>query len=97
MCPLEHMAFFYRVQNGTSNTIFCKFKVTPMKTKTLPMMELVAVHSAFRALTTILTSYSNMESICISVDAQVALSWLLTVLKKKKKRARQNVCTPGRG
>ena len=69
----------YRVQNGKSQ-IFCKIKVTPMKTKTLPTMELLAVCSAFGALTTILTSDSNisMETICISVYAQVVLSWLLT-------------------
>ena len=57
----------YRVQNGKSQLIFCKVKVTPMKTKTLPTMELLVVHSAFKALTS--DSNINMESICICVNA----------------------------
>ena len=51
-----------------------------MKPKTLPMVELLAVYSAIKSLATLLKSYSNIyfESVCVLVDAQVVLSWLLT-------------------
>ena len=58
-----------------------------MKTKTLPMMELISVHSAFRALTTLLKSYSNIntENFYVFVNTQVMLSWLLTEKNQSKK------------
>lgn len=44
----------YGVQDGKSHI---KVKVTPIQTKSLPTMELLAVYLAFKALTTFLKTY----------------------------------------
>ena len=59
-----------------------KAKVSPMKAKSLPTLELLGVFTAINCLGSILNCYSNIQvsNVFIAVDAQVVLSWLLTDL-----------------
>ena len=70
----------YAVQGNKSNIIMAKSKITPIKKKTLPTLELLGVHTAFNCLNLILKGFSNVQvnEIYIAVDAQVVLTWLLT-------------------
>ena len=62
------------------NQIFAKCKNAPVKKKTLPTLELLAVYLAFKCLPIIIQSLSgvNIEGITICVDAQIILSWILS-------------------
>ena len=67
------------VQYGVQDGIFAKTKVAPVKSKSLPTLELLAVFIAFKALDFVIRGYSDaiITDIYIFVDAQVVLSWLL--------------------
>ena len=56
-----------------------KTKVAPVKSKSLPTLELLAVFIAFKALHFVVRGYSDpvKTDIYIFVDAQKVLSWLL--------------------
>ena len=73
------MGSIYGVQDEISQIIFAKTKVAPVKSKSLPILELLAVFIAFKALHFVVRGYSEavITDIYIFVDAQVALSWLL--------------------
>jgi len=78
-------------QNGC-NLIFAKAKTTPLKSKSLPTLELMAAHLALKCLPTILSPLKkNITDITVAVDAQVALSWILTGNVKTK-----NICAKNR-
>ena len=78
----------YVVQGQNSSLLFSKVKVSPIKQRTLPTLELLAAQLSLTCLKTIfddgLISPSLLESIVIFVDSQVALSWILgnKILKK---------------
>ena len=76
----------YALLVGKSPILFTKCKVEPLKPKSIPKMELLAVFIAVKSLSTTLKSYSNamIKNICIMVDAQVVLSWLLCKTSKIK-------------
>ena len=59
--------------------IFSKVKVTPMKSKSLPTLELLAVYLAMRSLSALLTALNSLkiDKIIIATDSQVALTWIL--------------------
>jgi len=65
--------------------IFAKAKIAPIKEKSLPTLELLAVFLAMKCLPTILTALeSKVKHLTIAVDAQVVLSWILTSNVKSK-------------
>ena len=89
-CPTKLYVFYfaslqaygfviYGVQDGISQIIFEKPKVTPLKSKSLRTLELLAVITAFKALHFVVRCYSDavITDIYIFVDAQVMLSWVL--------------------
>ena len=64
---------------GRSKLLFSKVKVAPLKSKTLPTLELMAVFLAFKCLKQILTVNSlSVKEVFIASDSQVALSWILS-------------------
>ena len=67
------------MQDGISQIIFAKTKVTPVKSKSFPTLELLAVFIAFKALHFVVRGYSDavITDVYIFVNAQVVLSWLL--------------------
>ena len=70
----------YVVQDRRSCLLFAKVKVAPMKEKTLPVLELMAVYLALKCLPTILSNCEQFvpTNLCVATDAQVVLSWLLS-------------------
>ena len=75
----------YMVQNGNSHLIFSKVKVAPLKSRTLPVLELLSVFLAFKCLHQILKNFSKFTSnVYISSDAQIVLSWLLSDVLQTK-------------
>ena len=82
----------YGVQNGMSQFIFAKTKVAPMKSKTLPTLEILSAYLAVKTLPTLLKSYAQMKfkHICIVVDSQVVLPWLLSENIKTKSQYTRN-------
>ena len=84
-CDASKLAYgfvAYAVQNGKANIIMSKAKVSPMKAKSLPTLELLGVFTAVNCLGLILDCYSDVKvnNVFVAVDAQVVLSWLLTDL-----------------
>ena len=82
----------YNVQDGKSSLIFAKAKVAPMKSKSLPTLELLSVFLAVKCLPTLLDAYSQgmIHNVTISVDAQVVLAWLLSEEIKTKNQFAKN-------
>ena len=70
----------YSVQDGEFHLVFAKAKVAPMKPKSLPTLELLAVFLVSNCLLSLrkVSSRIWIGDIVISVDAQVVLSWLLS-------------------
>ena len=82
-CDLSKQAYgfaAYNVQDGKSSLVFANAKVAPVKSKSLPTLELLSVFLAIKCLPTLLDAYSQgmIHNITISVDAQVVLAWLLS-------------------
>ena len=77
---LAYGFIIYAVQNGKSNMVFAKGKVSPMQKKSLPTLELLGAHLAMKSLFVILNTYCklNFKDIVLSVDSQVVLNWLLS-------------------
>ena len=70
----------YNVCDGTSRLMFAKSRVAPVKTKTLPMLELLGVFLALKCLPLILESFPSIKfkDVTLAVDSQIVLQWLLT-------------------
>lgn len=67
------------------NLLFAKVKVAPVKTKTLPTLELLSIFLAFKCLHIQLSSDQlGIKNVIICSDSQVALSWVLTETVKSK-------------
>ena len=71
----------YAVQEQNSSLLFSKVKVSPIKERTLPTLQLLAAQLSVKCLKTIfddgLISETQLESIVLFVDSQVVLSWIL--------------------
>ena len=69
----------YNVTDGSSNLLYAKSRVAPVKSKTLPTLELLGVHHALKSLPTVLDSFSSVKFsvVTVAVDSQVVLQWLL--------------------
>ena len=88
-CDASKLAYgfaAYAVGENKSNLIFSKNKVSPMKTRTLPTLELLSAFLALSCLFTIMTSYTvgTFTSVIVAVDAQIVLSWILSRNVKTK-------------
>ena len=72
----------YAVQGEVSSLIFSKVKVSPLKKRTLPTLELLGAQLALKCFSTIFESGlfngTKIDSITIFVDSQVCLSWILS-------------------
>ena len=77
--PQAYGFVIYGVYDGISQINFAKTKVAPVKSKSLPTLELLAVFIAFKDLRFEVRGYSDavITDIYIFFDAQVVLSWLL--------------------
>ena len=78
----------YVVQGQRSSLLFSKVKVSPIKERTLPTLELLAAQLSLKCLSTIfdndLIPETLLESIVLFLDSQVALSWILGNKAPKK-------------
>ena len=82
----------YAVGESSSNLIFAKSKVSPVKSRSLPTLELLSVYLSLRCLESLLFSYNSntFSSIIIAVDAQIVLSWVLSGTVKTKNQFTRN-------
>jgi len=62
------------------NLVFAKGKSAPLKAKTIPTLELLAVFLALKCISNLLKSLNplNLGELFICVDSQVVLSWILS-------------------
>ena len=76
----------YAKSGSSVNLIFAKAKTAPIKSKSLPTLELLSVFLAIKCIPTILDSLANVTitDLTLCVDAQVVLSWILTGNVKAK-------------
>ena len=76
----------YAVGDGKSNLIFAKSKVSPIKPRSLPTLELLSAFLAMKCLGSIFSAYEKdtFSSITLAVDAQIVLSWILSGEVKTK-------------
>ena len=75
----------YGVSILGSNILFSKTKIAPLKTKTLPTLELLAMFLALKCLSVQLKVESlSISQVYISSDSQVALSWVISRNVKSK-------------
>ena len=70
----------YSLCNGKSHLLLSKSKVAPLKGKTLPILELMAVYLALKCLPLILDSFKNIrfDKVICAVDSQIVLQWVLS-------------------
>ena len=77
------------MQEQNSSLLFSKVKVSPIKERILPTLELLAVQLSIKCLKTTfddgLISETQLESIVLFVDSQVVLSWILGNKAPRKK------------
>ena len=71
----------YAMQEQNSSLLFPKVKVSPIKERTLPTLELLAAQLSLKCLKTIFDdghiSETQLESIVLFVDSQAVLRWIL--------------------
>ena len=79
---------FYVVQNSSSNLLFSKNKLTPKPAKSIPTLELLAIHLALNALDKTINMEhfpsANIAQVKLFSDSQVALSWILNRVGPKR-------------
>ena len=90
-CDASTAAFcctIYALNNGCSNLIFSKVKIAPTVRRTLPSLELLAVHLGFKCAKEIISNENfsniNFRSLKFVTDSQVALAWLLSEKANRK-------------
>ena len=68
------------------NILWAKGKVAPMKSKTLPCLELLSIFLALKCLPQVLSGFpdSHFRSLYIFSDSQISLQWVLHGGKKNK-------------
>lgn len=72
-------------ETGRSEFIFAISKPAPLKSKSIPTLELLSIFLAFKCLKTILSTLScNVKTLNFLIDAQNVLSWLHTGYVKTK-------------
>lgn len=77
--------------NNSSRSLFSKVKVAPLKTKTLPTLELLAMFLAFKCLKTFLKKCISVEEVFVRfTESQVALSWIISGYVKTKNKFASN-------
>ena len=78
--------FLVYLLNHQSNFIFSKAKVAPLKQRSIPSLELLAVYLAFKCIFSILASYDQIlfKNIYFFIDAQVVISWIVSKNFKTK-------------
>ena len=64
--------------DGKSQLLFSKSKVAPLKGKTLPILELMAVYLPLKCLPLILDSFTciKFDKVICAVDSQIVLQWI---------------------
>ena len=68
----------------STNLIFSKVKVVPLKTKTMPTLELLAMYLAIKCIEILLMGLKCVKSIVVVSDSQVALDWVVSERVKSK-------------
>ncbi|KAG1655032.1 putative ATP-dependent RNA helicase DDX56 [Nymphon striatum] len=70
----------YCHSENRSELLFSKVKVSPLKSKTLPTLELLAVLLGLKCVKTVLSNLQNcsIKKIVLFSDAQIVLNWILT-------------------
>ena len=80
--------FVVYVSSGskTPSILWSKGKVSPLKGKTLPCLELLSIFLALKCLPQLLSSFPNSKFCNLNVfsDSQISLSWILKGGKKNK-------------
>jgi hypothetical protein len=68
------------------NLLFSKTKVAPIKSKTLPTLELLAIYLAMKCLLNVLPTLkrTKVTEITIATDSQIVLSWIMNEKIKSK-------------
>ena len=78
----------YAIQHRKSSLLFSKVKVSPLKQRTLPTLELLAAQLSLKCLKTIfeggLVPSDLLDSVVLFVDSQVVLAWILGNKAPKK-------------
>lgn len=76
----------YSFDGNYARLLFAKSKVAPKKGKTIPALELSSVVLAMKCLPSILSSLRDIQfrDICIGVDSQIVLSWMLSKQPRTK-------------
>ena len=78
----------YAVQGEVSSLIFSKVKVSPLKERTLPTIELLGAQLALKCFSTIfergLFNGAKVDSITLLGDSQVCRSWIPSNKASKK-------------
>ena len=78
----------YVVQNGESHLLLAKSKLAPLKEKTMPCLEALGIEIAVKVLLKVLSSkyfsLTNLQSVEIFSDSQVALTWVLSKAAPKR-------------
>ena len=74
----------YGVSSQRSSFLFAKVKVPPVKSITLPTLELMSVFLGFKCLSNLVRSLAldSIVKVEVAVDAQVVLNWLLSKTAK---------------
>ena len=68
-----------------TNLIFAKSKIAPVKSKSLPTLELLSAFLAIKCLPNILNGLKGrVTNVTLCLDAQIVLSWILTKNVKTK-------------
>ena len=76
----------YAVQEGQSGFLMAKTKVAPLQGKTLPTLELMGAHLAYKGVIEILNTFKKVKinNVYVAVDAQIVISWILSQNMKTK-------------
>ena len=76
----------YVVQQGQSSILMAKAKVSPVKGRTLPSLELLSIFLALKCLPQVLSSFpdATFRNINLFSDSQISLTWVLSQRPQNK-------------